>query len=46
MIYRILRRKLPHRAALALTVCWFLILIAAIAYCSFEPPADFHYGRY
>ena len=41
--YRLLRRYLPHRVSLFLTLLLMLILIALSMFYGFEPQGEFRY---
>lgn len=43
MTYRWLRKRLPHRVSVVLTVLLLLLLVLLSIYFGFEPQAEFRY---
>jgi hypothetical protein len=42
-MYGFLKRYLPSPLADVLMAMWYVLLILAVLYCSFEPRAEFQY---
>jgi hypothetical protein len=44
-MYGFLYRRCPRLVADILIAAWYFLLLLAVFYCAFEPPAEFRYLR-